>query len=118
MVRFSKLHKKVEILNNEENKYILNDDNTFESKIGEVKVVDGQLVFEFFLLYKEYIFLGDYVYSEKLDDFSLQGFALQYDQINSVKQGTHEFEYKLQSLNKEQPKFYFYVGLKKDNPFV
>ena len=119
MIRFSKLHKNVEIWENEEEEYILDDDNTFESRIGErVKVENGQLPYSFHLLYKEYIFLGKYVFSEKLDDFSLQGFVLQFEVKKSIKEGHHEFEYKLQSLSKEQPKFYFYVQLKKNNPFM
>ncbi len=119
MTRFSKHHKNVEIVENKEEEYILDDDNTFKSLIFDrVKVENGQLPYSFFLIYKKYTFSGEYVFSEKLDDFSLQGFVLQFEVLNSIKKGRHEFEYKLQSLSKEQPKFYFNVSLKKDNPFL
>jgi hypothetical protein len=93
MRRFSKLHKEVGIVTHE-------DDH------------------KFFLVYKKYIFSGKYVFSEKLDDRSLQGFVLQFEVKNSIRTGNHEFEYKIQSFSKEQPKFYFFVSLKKDNPFI
>ena len=119
MIRFYKLHKNIVIFENKEEEYKLDDDNTFESLIGKrVKVENGQLPYSFFLMYKKYTFLGEYVYSEKLSDFSLQGFVLLFEASNSIKKGRFEFEYKVQSPSKEQAKFYFNVRLKKDNPFI
>lgn len=118
MVKFHKSHGKVVIADNELSDIYINDDNTFETNYGKGQVLPNQQVFEFILVYKEFYFIGHYVFSEKLDNFSLQGFALQFDQLKSLEKGCHEFEYKLQSLKEEQPKFYFFVGFKKDNPFI
>ena len=103
----------VEIVEHRDREHLLSaDKKTWKYKgFGEEIELDyGQIPHEFILLYKKYTFLGYYVFSEKLDDSALKGFVVQYEVKGSIKtDSSQEFEYKLQSLKKEQPKFYFGV---------
>jgi len=71
----------------------------------------GQFPYYFVIRYKKkHLLRGCYVFSGMLDDSSLKGFVAQYEvkeSLENTREVLIDFEYKLQSFKKEQPKFYF-----------
>lgn len=110
--------RNAEILKHEyEGRLLSSDKKAFTLEVGgggERPVEHGQFPYYFVIGYKKkHLLRGYYVFSEILDDSSLKGFVVQYEVkegLVNTREGFIDFEYKLQSLKKEQPKFYFLIG--------
>ena len=110
--------RNAEILKHEYHGSLLSGDKrAFSLNMGYEEnrpVEPGQFPYYFVIGYKKkYLIRGYYVFSEMLDDSSLKGFVAQYEvreSLENTREVLIDFEYKLQSFKKEQPKFYFDIG--------
>jgi hypothetical protein len=118
MIKFSRKHNEVEIISHDPKHHLADDNGTVSfSGFENLHLAEGELPYFFFLVYKKYTLVGHYIFHEQLDEGSLKGMALQYEvQERLQKDKFVDFEMKISS--KEKARFYFLIGLEKDNPFL